>query len=33
MDMIATIEKRTAAIPPIDAAAPPQTETATFALG
>ena len=33
MDMIATTEKRTAAIPPIDAAAPLQTATATFALG
>jgi hypothetical protein len=33
MDMIATLEKRTAAIPPIDAAAPLQTATATFALG
>jgi hypothetical protein len=33
MDMLATTEKRTAAIPPIDAAAPLQTATATFALG
>jgi len=33
MDMIATTEKRTAAIPPIDAVAPLQTATATFALG
>jgi hypothetical protein len=33
MDMIDTIEKRTAAIPPIDAVAPLQTATATFALG
>jgi hypothetical protein len=33
MDMPATIEKRTAAMPPIDAAAPVQTATATFALG
>jgi hypothetical protein len=33
MDMIATTEKRTAAIPPIDAAKSLQTATATFALG
>jgi len=33
MDMIATTEKRTAAIPPIDAVAALQTATATFALG
>ena len=33
MDMLATTEKVVAAIPPIDAAAPPQTATATFALG
>jgi hypothetical protein len=33
MEMLATIEEKTAAIPPIDAAAPLQTATATFALG
>jgi hypothetical protein len=33
MEMLATIEEITAAIPPIDAAAPLQTATATFALG
>ena len=33
MEMLATIEKKAAAIPPIDAAAPLQTATATFALG
>ena len=33
MEMLATTEKKTAAIPPIDAAAPLQTATATFALG
>jgi hypothetical protein len=33
MEMLATTEKRTAAIPPIDAVAPLQTATATFALG
>jgi hypothetical protein len=33
MDMIATTKKRTAEIPAIDAAAPLQTATATFALG
>jgi hypothetical protein len=33
MQMLATIEEKTAAIPPIDAAAPLQTATATFALG
>ena len=33
MEMLATIEEKTAAIPPIDAAAPLQHATATFALG
>jgi hypothetical protein len=33
MEMLATIGEETAAIPPIDAAAPLQTATATFALG
>lgn len=33
MEMLATTEKKAAAIPPIDAAAPLQTATATFALG
>jgi len=33
MEMLATIEAKTAAIPPIDAAAPLKTATATFALG
>jgi hypothetical protein len=33
MQMLATIEEKTAAIPPIDATAPLQTATATFALG
>jgi len=33
MVTLATIEKKAAAIPPIDAAAPLQTATATFALG
>jgi hypothetical protein len=33
MDILATTEEKTAAIPPIDAAAPLQTATATFALG
>ena len=33
MEMLATTEDKTAAIPPIDAAAPLQTATATFALG
>jgi len=33
MEMLATIEEKTVAIPPIDAAAPLQTATATFALG
>jgi hypothetical protein len=33
MEMLATTEKKTVAIPPIDAAAPLQTSTATFALG
>jgi len=33
MQMLATIEEKTAAVPPIDAAAPLRTATATFALG
>ena len=33
MEMLATIEEKAVAIPPIDAAAPLQTVTATFALG
>lgn len=33
MEMLATTEEKTAAIPLIDAAAPLQTATATFALG
>jgi len=33
MEMLATIEEKTAAIPSIDAAAPLQTVTATFAMG
>ena len=33
MEMLATIGEETAAITPIDAAAPLQTATATFALG
>ncbi|MEN8781371.1 MAG: hypothetical protein ABF292_09665, partial [Desulfobacterales bacterium] len=33
MGMLATIEEKMAAIPSIDAAAPLQTATATFALG
>ena len=33
MEMLATIEKKAAAIPPIDAAAPLHTATASFALG
>jgi 4-hydroxybenzoate polyprenyltransferase len=33
METLATIEEKTAAIPPIDAAAPLHTATATFALG
>jgi hypothetical protein len=33
METLATIEEKTAAIPPLDAAAPLQTATATFALG
>lgn len=33
MDILATTAEKTVAIPPIDAAAPLQTSTATFALG
>jgi len=33
MEMLATIEEKAAVIPPIDAATPLKTVTATFALG